>query len=150
MNYRENVSSAFTDDLSCGNLNDGNDDLALSSGFLPDDENELLAGVMDDFDLSGLPVSLEDLDDDDIFDSSGGMELEPDQQEILSEEFLKMSMSDGAVKNSAVPQYAFSNGTGGTISGEHPFGEHPSRTLFVRNINSNVEDLELKSLFEVI
>jgi hypothetical protein len=33
--------------------------------------------------------------------------------------------------------------------GEHPLGEHPSRTLFVRNINSNVEDEELKSLFEV-
>eukprot|EP01096_Ripella_sp_DP13-Kostka_P009074 TRINITY_DN3435_c0_g1_i11.p1 TRINITY_DN3435_c0_g1~~TRINITY_DN3435_c0_g1_i11.p1 ORF type:complete len:1050 (+),score=537.19 TRINITY_DN3435_c0_g1_i11:908-4057(+) len=32
--------------------------------------------------------------------------------------------------------------------GEHPFGEHPSRTLFVRNINSNVEDEELKLHFE--
>lgn len=30
---------------------------------------------------------------------------------------------------------------------EHPYGEHPSRTLFVRNINSNVEDEELKALF---
>jgi hypothetical protein len=33
--------------------------------------------------------------------------------------------------------------------GEHPYGEHPSRTLFVRNINSNVEDDELRSWFEV-
>ncbi len=33
--------------------------------------------------------------------------------------------------------------------GEHPLGEHPSRTLFVRNINSNVEDEELTTLFEV-
>jgi RNA recognition motif-containing protein len=32
--------------------------------------------------------------------------------------------------------------------GEHPLGEHPSRTLFVRNINSNVEDDELRALFE--
>lgn len=32
--------------------------------------------------------------------------------------------------------------------GEHPYGEHPSRTLFVRNINSNVEDDELATLFE--
>eukprot|EP01118_Nematostelium_gracile_P011773 TRINITY_DN4235_c0_g1_i4.p1 TRINITY_DN4235_c0_g1~~TRINITY_DN4235_c0_g1_i4.p1 ORF type:complete len:720 (+),score=121.49 TRINITY_DN4235_c0_g1_i4:327-2486(+) len=32
--------------------------------------------------------------------------------------------------------------------GEHPQGEHPSRTLFVRNINSNVEDEELTMLFE--
>jgi hypothetical protein len=36
-----------------------------------------------------------------------------------------------------------------TTFGEHPLGEHPSRTLFVRNINSNVEDDELTSLFEV-
>lgn len=32
--------------------------------------------------------------------------------------------------------------------GEHPHGEHPSRTLFVRNISSNVDDEELRSLFE--
>lgn len=32
---------------------------------------------------------------------------------------------------------------------EHPFGEHPSRTLFVRNINSNIEEQELRNLFEV-
>lgn len=32
--------------------------------------------------------------------------------------------------------------------GEHPLGEYPSRTLFVRNINSNVEDEELRCLFE--
>jgi len=35
-----------------------------------------------------------------------------------------------------------------TQYGEHPYGEHPSRTLFVRNINSNVEDDELRSWFE--
>ncbi|KAJ7529187.1 hypothetical protein O6H91_15G037100 [Diphasiastrum complanatum] len=35
-----------------------------------------------------------------------------------------------------------------SVAGEHPFGEHPSRTLFVRNINSNIEDSELRSLFE--
>jgi len=32
--------------------------------------------------------------------------------------------------------------------GEHPQGEHPSRTLFVRNINSSVDDTELSALFE--
>eukprot|EP01103_Thecamoeba_quadrilineata_P002247 TRINITY_DN12237_c0_g1_i1.p1 TRINITY_DN12237_c0_g1~~TRINITY_DN12237_c0_g1_i1.p1 ORF type:complete len:999 (-),score=200.18 TRINITY_DN12237_c0_g1_i1:170-3166(-) len=35
-----------------------------------------------------------------------------------------------------------------SLHGEHPLGEHPSRTLFVRNINSNVEDDELRNLFE--
>ncbi|PKI33965.1 hypothetical protein CRG98_045643 [Punica granatum] len=34
------------------------------------------------------------------------------------------------------------------MNGEHPYGGHPSRTLFVRNINSNVEDSELRALFE--
>lgn len=33
--------------------------------------------------------------------------------------------------------------------GEHPFGEHPSRTLFVRNIHSSVDDEELRTLFSV-
>jgi len=33
-------------------------------------------------------------------------------------------------------------------SAEHPHGEHPSRTLFVRNINSNVEEYEIRDLFE--
>ncbi|KAK4398200.1 protein MEI2-like 2 [Sesamum angolense] len=81
---------------------------------LPGDEDELLAGLMDDFDLSGLPTQLEDLDDD-LFGSGGDSKL-----------------------NLVVQR----------ICGEHPYGEHPSRTLFVRNINSNVEDSELKSLFE--
>ncbi|EFJ29695.1 hypothetical protein SELMODRAFT_91923 [Selaginella moellendorffii] len=40
------------------------------------------------------------------------------------------------------------NFTGNVLAGEHPYGEHPSRTLFVRNINSNVEDAELRALFE--
>ncbi|KAL3638299.1 hypothetical protein CASFOL_017670 [Castilleja foliolosa] len=102
--------------------------------FLPDDENELLAGLVDDFDFTGLPTQLEDLDDD-FFGSGGGLEIEPESQE---NNLVNLSLHDG------FSQYGFANG----VSGEHPYGEHPSRTLFVRNINSNVEDSELKSLFE--
>ncbi|XP_057796115.1 protein MEI2-like 2 isoform X3 [Salvia miltiorrhiza] len=87
--------------------------------LLPGDEDELFAGLMDDFDLSGLPTQLEELDDD-FFGSGGGLEIESESHESLVN----------------------------AVSGEHPYGEHPSRTLFVRNINSNVEDSELKSLFE--
>lgn len=115
---------------------------------LPDDEDELLAGIMDDFDLRGLPSSLEDLEDYDIFGSGGGMELEGDPQESLSMSMSKVSISDSASGN-GLPHYGVPNGAG-TVAGEHPYGEHPSRTLFVRNINSNVEDLELRALFEVI
>ncbi|KAK4589337.1 hypothetical protein RGQ29_020081 [Quercus rubra] len=113
--------------------------------FLPDDEDELLAGIMDDFDLSGLPGSLEDLEDYDLFGSGGGMELETDLQENLSMGMSKINLSDGV--GNGMPPYAVPNGVG-AVAGEHPYGEHPSRTLFVRNINSNVEDSELKTLFE--
>ena len=37
----------------------------------------------------------------------------------------------------------------GSSKGKLPLVEQPSRTLFVRNINSNVDDSELKALFEV-
>lgn len=37
--------------------------------------------------------------------------------------------------------------TPGQVHGEHPYGEHPSRTLFVRNIHSSVDDEELRSVF---
>ncbi|CAK7346684.1 unnamed protein product [Dovyalis caffra] len=39
--------------------------------LLPDDD-ELLAGIMDDFDLSGLPSQLEDLEECDLFGPGGG------------------------------------------------------------------------------
>lgn len=120
---------------------------SVTGGFLPDDEEELLAGIMDDFDLSGLPSSLEDLEDYDLFDSGGGMELENSTQESLRISMSKISLSDGVVGN-GLPHYGLPNGVG-TVAGEHPYGEHPSRTLFVRNINSNVEDSELRALFEV-
>ncbi|KAL2476593.1 Protein MEI2-like 5 [Abeliophyllum distichum] len=113
--------------------------------FLPGDEEELLAGLMDDFDLSGLPTQLEELEDD-FFGSGGGLEIEAETQENLANGISMLSMSDG-INGNIIAHYGFSNGFA-TVSGEHPYGEHPSRTLFVRNINSNVEDSELKSLFE--
>ncbi|PON41748.1 Splicing factor-like protein [Parasponia andersonii] len=116
--------------------------------LLPGDEEELLAGIADDFDLSGLPGSLEDLEVEeyDLFGSGGGMELETDPQDSLRINMSKVNLSDGPVGN-GLPHYALPNGVG-NVAGEHPYGEHPSRTLFVRNINSNVEDSELRALFE--
>ncbi|XP_038887577.1 protein MEI2-like 5 [Benincasa hispida] len=113
--------------------------------LLPDDD-ELFSGLMDDFDLSGLPSQLEDLEDYDLFGSGGGMELDFDPQENPSMGMSKLNLSDN-VTGSMVSHYALPNGVG-TVAGEHPYGEHPSRTLFVRNINSNVEDAELRALFE--
>ncbi|KAF7833513.1 protein MEI2-like 2 [Senna tora] len=113
--------------------------------MLPDDE-ELLAGIMDDFDLSRLPSQLEDLDENDLFGSGGGFEMDFEPQEGLNIGMSRMSISDG-ISSNGIGHYALHNGVG-PVAGEHPYGEHPSRTLFVRNINSNVEDSELRSLFE--
>lgn len=117
----------------------------MLGNILPGDEDELLAGIMDDFDLSGLPSQLEDLEDD-FFSSGGGLEMEQDPQENLLNGFARLSIPDG-VPGTGIG-HSFSNGSV-TVAGEHPYGEHPSRTLFVRNINSNVEDSELRFLFEV-
>lgn len=122
-------------------------DPSIAGSFLPGNEDALLAGLMDDFDLNGLPTQLEDLDDD-FFGSGGGLEIESETQENLVNGISRLDMSDNISGNN-IPVYGFANGVG-AVSGEHPYGEHPSRTLFVRNINSNVEDSELKALFEVL
>lgn len=110
--------------------------------LLPDDEDDLLAGIEDDFDLSGLPSQLEDLEGDGVFP----LDLDYDTMENLSVSLPRTTISEGYVANGTT-QYSLPNGVG-TVAGEHPYGEHPSRTLFVRNINSNVEDSELRSLFQ--
>ncbi|KAL1192557.1 Protein MEI2-like 5 [Cardamine amara subsp. amara] len=113
-----------------------------SIGNLLPDEDDLLTGMMDDLDLSELP----DADDYDLFGSGGGMELDADFRDNLSMTGPpRFSLS--SLGGNAIPQFNIQNGVG-TVAGEHPYGEHPSRTLFVRNINSNVEDSELKALFE--
>ncbi|XP_010478302.1 PREDICTED: protein MEI2-like 5 isoform X2 [Camelina sativa] len=113
-----------------------------SIGNLLPDEEDLLAGMMDELELGELP----DADDFDLFGSGGGMELDTDFRDNMS-----MSgpprLSLSSLGGNAVPQFNIQNGAG-TVAGEHPYGEHPSRTLFVRNINSNVEDSELRTLFE--
>lgn len=165
INETEHVRQSVDDiSSSLDNLDqdvEGNDSLGgvgdhAIGNLLPDDEDELLAGIMDDFDLGGLSSHLDgglsshldDLDEYDLFGSGGGMELEADTLESLSMGLSKVSLSDGVVGN-GMAHYGIPNGVG-TVAGEHPYGEHPSRTLFVRNINSNVEDTELKTLFEVI
>ncbi|KAK1270104.1 Protein MEI2-like 4 [Acorus gramineus] len=102
---------------------------AQTIGNLLPDDDDLLSGVIDGLDCLD-KLNLGDDIEDDLFYSGGGMELEADD-----------SLHD---KNSEF----FLGNSNSQLAGEHPFGEHPSRTLFVRNINSNVEDIELKALFE--
>ncbi|KAL8038077.1 hypothetical protein ABFX02_11G080200 [Erythranthe guttata] len=78
----------------------------------------------------------DDMEDLDMFSNVGGLELGEDGYSQRNSELSDVN---------SISQLATSVIANG---GEHPFGEHPSRTLFVRNINSNVEDSELKTLFE--
>ncbi|KAG7542413.1 RNA recognition motif domain [Arabidopsis thaliana x Arabidopsis arenosa] len=128
-----------------GKMLDDGDSHPIGS-MLPDDEEELFSGLMDDLNLSSLPATLDDLEDYDLFGSGGGLELETDPYDSLNKGFSRIGFADSNVDN-VIPQNIFQNGAG-SIAGEHPYGEHPSRTLFVRNINSNVEDSELQALFE--
>ncbi|XP_076925021.1 protein MEI2-like 4 [Bidens hawaiensis] len=78
---------------------------AQTIGNLLPDDDDLLSGVTDGLLQPG--SGTDDLEELDIFNSVGGMELGDDERL-----------------------------------------EEPSRTLFVRNISSNIEDSELRSLFE--
>lgn len=116
-------------------------------GDLLPDEEELFAGIVDGFDMMNLRNNTaEENEEFDLFSSGGGMELDGDTQEGHLDGF--RSSMNGFSGASLAYQGASTNGASGCIIGEHPFGEHPSRTLFVRNINSNVEDAELRALFE--
>ncbi|KAG2269879.1 hypothetical protein Bca4012_071992 [Brassica carinata] len=134
----------FIDDAAASRpIRESVDDIESHSiGNMLPDEDDLLTGMMDDLDLTELPP--DSADDYDLFGSGGGMELDADFRDGLS-------MNCGPPRlsiSSSVPQFNVQNGAAGAVAGEHPYGEHPSRTLFVRNINSNVEDSELKTLFE--
>ncbi|KAM6589785.1 hypothetical protein CsatA_012390 [Cannabis sativa] len=111
---------------------------AQTIGNLLPDDDDLLSGVTDGLNYNIQSNGGDDMEELDLFNSVGGMDLEDDG----SSPGLKCSDFPGVVSNG---QLGLSNGS---IVGEHPYGEHPSRTLFVRNINSNVEDSELKTLFE--
>ncbi|PQQ10233.1 hypothetical protein Pyn_38784 [Prunus yedoensis var. nudiflora] len=104
---------------------------AQTIGNLLPNDDELLSGVTDGLDHNVQISSGDDMEELDLFSSVGGMDLGDDGLPAA----LKDSESPGGVSN-------------GSIVGEHPYGEHPSRTLFVRNINSNIEDSELRTLFE--
>ncbi|CAH8387569.1 unnamed protein product [Eruca vesicaria subsp. sativa] len=101
--------------------------------LLPEDENGLLPGLIDELNFNGLPDELDDLD---VFCTGGGMELDAESQD-----------NPVGAANAFVTRKR-PNTSVGRVSVEHPNGEHPSRTLFVRNINSSIDDSELSALFE--
>ncbi|KAM1498691.1 hypothetical protein ACFX1X_021816 [Malus domestica] len=109
---------------------------AQTIGNLLPNDDELLSGVTDGLDYTVQLSARDDMEELDLFSSVGGMDLGDDGLAAG----LKDSEYPGEVSN-GLP-------CNGSVVGEHPNGEHPSRTLFVRNINSNIEDSELRTLFE--
>ncbi|KAH0854949.1 LOW QUALITY PROTEIN: hypothetical protein HID58_024488 [Brassica napus] len=100
---------------------------AQTIGNLLPDEDDLFAEVMGDVGRKSRAGG-DDLDDFDLFSSVGGMELDGDV-------FPPMGPRNGERgRNNSV--------------GEHHRAEIPSRTILAGNISSNVEDYELKVLFE--
>ncbi|XP_061956371.1 protein MEI2-like 1 isoform X1 [Populus nigra] len=102
---------------------------AKTIGNLLPPEDNMFSGVTTELGHDSQNNNLDGLEDFDLFSSGGGMELE----------------GEGGQGNSGllggVPNCQ-GDSNGSTVVG------HPSRTLFVRNINSNVEDSELKAIFE--
>ncbi|XP_031475062.1 protein MEI2-like 4 isoform X2 [Nymphaea colorata] len=114
---------------------------AQTIGNLLPDDDDLFSGVIDGTDFVSKTKNGDDMEDFDLFSSVGGMELEADDS-LTCYGNNKTADLVGVISNSQ------QIGSNGSFAGEHPYGEHPSRTLFVRNINSNVEDAELRALFE--
>ncbi|XP_057480868.1 protein MEI2-like 4 isoform X1 [Actinidia eriantha] len=110
---------------------------AQTIGTLLPDEDDLFSGVIDELEYIADAKRGDNAEDFDLFSNVGGPKLEVD-----------MSC---AVQNDSDFTGGVPNGPGnsnGSIASAQPHDEHRSRTLFVRNINCNVEDSELRVLFE--
>lgn len=94
------------------------------SNLLPD-EDDLFSGIIDKMRCSTRLDGSED--EEDLFQSGGGMELEADTNGFLNDRI----------------------NSNGSIATKHTYGEKFSRTLLVTNISTSIEDSELRSLLEV-
>ncbi|CAL5027777.1 unnamed protein product [Urochloa decumbens] len=104
----------------------------IIGNLLPDDD-DLLSGVLGDVGYDTQGNNQDDIEDD-IFCTGGGLELEADGNN-------KLSKVNGGVNYSHTRSNV-------QLNGEYTYGEQPSRILFVRNIDSNIDDSELKFIFE--
>ncbi|KAK1360038.1 Meiosis protein mei2 [Heracleum sosnowskyi] len=91
--------------------------------LLPD-EDDLFSGIIDKLGCGTRLNGRED--EEDLFQSGGGMELEADTNGFLN----------GQITSN------------GSIATKHSYDEKFSRTLLVTNISTSIEDSELRSLFE--
>ncbi|KAG6502969.1 hypothetical protein ZIOFF_035258 [Zingiber officinale] len=105
---------------------------AQTIGSLLPDDDDLLSRVIGDIGFVGQINDRGDIDDDILY-SGGGMELEVDNNSDVNKTFVLVV--EAANEQLSGPNGLFSS-------------EHPSKTLFIQNINRNVEDVELRALFE--
>ncbi|XP_010555583.1 PREDICTED: protein MEI2-like 4 [Tarenaya hassleriana] len=96
---------------------------AQTIGNLLPDEDDLFSGVIGEARNASHASGGDDFEDFDLFSSGGGLELEGDEQKS-------------------------GRGLNGFHIGDHTQSKRSSRTLVVRNIDSSIEDFELKPLFE--
>ncbi|RWW08875.1 hypothetical protein GW17_00027666, partial [Ensete ventricosum] len=87
--------------------------------LLPSNEEDLLAGIMDGFDLTNLPKLVDASEDCDLFGSVGGFELDSGPTESITASMEKVSVSDSYAEN-GISQHNLPNGFG-TVSSEHPY-----------------------------
>ncbi|KAI8544098.1 hypothetical protein RHMOL_Rhmol08G0269200 [Rhododendron molle] len=111
---------------------------AQTIGNLLPDEADLFSGAIDGLEYNCDAKGCDDAEDFDLFSSVGGMELELDGMSCAGQ-------TDSNFTSEVSDGWGSSNGS---LSGTHPFGETPSRTLLVRNLSSQVEDSELMVLFK--
>ncbi|XP_052184057.1 protein MEI2-like 4 isoform X2 [Diospyros lotus] len=112
-------------------------DSKIIGNLLPD-EDDLFSGVINELDHIADANRGNDAEDVDLFSSVGGMELEVDNGSCAVQ---KNSKSGGGILSCW-------SSSDGFYASKDSLGQHPSRTLSVRNINCNVEDFELRALFE--
>ncbi|KAF7135281.1 hypothetical protein RHSIM_Rhsim08G0197200 [Rhododendron simsii] len=111
---------------------------AQTIGNLLPDEADLFSGAINGLEYNCDAKGGDDADDFDLFSSVGGMELELDGMSCAGQ-------TDSNFTSEVSGGWGSSNGS---LSGTHPYGETPSRTLLVRNLSSQVEDSELMVLFK--
>lgn len=100
---------------------------AQTIGDLLPDDDELISGITDGFERTGL--SNQDDVDEDIFYTGGGLELE----------------NDDTSKGDKFHEGSFER----HASGEHSIYKCPSRTLIIKNISPSIEDSELRVQLQV-
>ncbi|KAJ8772395.1 hypothetical protein K2173_027572 [Erythroxylum novogranatense] len=96
-------------------------------------EDSLFSGVTDELGHNISVYNRDDLEDFDMFSSVGGMELEGDESSSVRQRKCALI---GMVANGR-----------GFLSGSVVNG-HPSKSVFIRDINNKVDDFDLKDLVE--